>query len=226
MRPIALSCAFAALAACSRTPAPADTASAAATTHQATSEDLARAAAAGAAAARQRAAQSGLPSVSGGATAPEPEPVEPVPKSKTDAEGYTEVDWTELMPHDELDRLRRAVAVDHRGEKPMAQFGSFHTVTTYTDKKIRLPGYVVPVTIDADQRMTEFLFVPYFGACIHVPPPPPNQLVFVHLAQPVKAPDPWDPQWLRGELKTVRFDGDVASAAYTMAAATMKPYEG
>jgi hypothetical protein len=215
---------LAALTACSRAPDTAESPTAE-TAHAPTAEDLARAAAAGAAAARRRAAQSGLPSATGGAVAPEPAP-EPAPPSKTDADGYADVDWTALMPHDELDRLRRGVAIDHRGDKPMAQFGSFHTVSTYTDKKIRLAGYVVPLTIDADQRMTEFLFVPYFGACIHVPPPPPNQLVYVHLAQAVKAPDPWDPQWLRGVLRTERFDGDAASAAYTMADATMKPYEG
>jgi uncharacterized protein len=42
----------------------------------------------------------------------------------------------------------------------------------------RVPGYMVPLE-DNLEEVTEFLLVPYPGACIHVPPPPPNQIVHV-----------------------------------------------
>lgn len=46
-------------------------------------------------------------------------------------------------------------------------------------QNIRLPGYIVPLEVSEEGRTTEFLLVPYFGACIHVPPPPSNQIVHV-----------------------------------------------
>jgi hypothetical protein len=184
---------------------------------------LARAAADGTMAARRHAARSGLaPAVTGGAVAPEPT----APHKAHD--GYADVDWTDLMPRAELDALRRgdAPAVDHRGARRMTQSGSFHTVFTYTGRRIRLAGYVVPVAFDDAEHVREFLFVPYFGACIHVPPPPPNQLVHVTLAQSVRAPDPWEPQWLRGTLREERVDGDLGNAAYVMDDASLAPYDG
>lgn len=205
-----------ALAACSHAPPPEPI-----PTTRDDAADLARAAADGVAEGRRHAARGGIArAVTGGAVAPEPAPRQP--------DDYTEVDWTRLMPHEELDALRRgdAPAIDHRGNRKMSQSGSFHTVATYTGRKIRLAGYVVPVAYDDGERMTEFLFVPYFGACIHVPPPPPNQLVHVRLAHAVAAPDPWEPQWLRGVLREERSDGELGSAAYGMDDATLAPYDG
>ena len=56
-------------------------------------------------------------------------------------------------------------------------------------RPVRLPGYVVPPLANAQDGLTEFLFVPYYGACIHVPPPPPNQIVHVVLPRPIEMPD-------------------------------------
>ena len=49
---------------------------------------------------------------------------------------------------------------------------------------VKLPGYVVPLESDAGGLLSEFLLVPYYGACIHVPPPPSNQIVYVRLNKP------------------------------------------
>ena len=45
-------------------------------------------------------------------------------------------------------------------------------------QSVRLPGYVVPLE-DLAAGIKEFLLVPYFGACVHSPPPPANQIVHV-----------------------------------------------
>jgi hypothetical protein len=205
-----------ALVACSHAPPPEP----APARHDETA-NLARAAADGAAEGRRHAARGGIArAVTGGAIAPEPAPAP--------ADDYVEVDWTRLMPHAELDALRRgdAPAIDHRGNRKMSQSGSFHTVATYTGHRIRLAGYVVPIAYDDAGHMSEFLFVPYFGACIHVPPPPPNQLVHVRLAHAIAAPDPWEPQWLRGVLREERVDSEIGNAAYAMDDATLAPYDG
>ena len=53
-------------------------------------------------------------------------------------------------------------------------------------KSIKIPGFAVPLEgDDGFEYINEFLLVPYFGACIHVPPPPPNQVIHVILDEPV-----------------------------------------
>ena len=49
-------------------------------------------------------------------------------------------------------------------------------------KRVHIGGYVVPLDFDAT-RVKEFLLVPFVGACIHVPPPPANQIVYVKTEQ-------------------------------------------
>ena len=51
------------------------------------------------------------------------------------------------------------------------------------DKEVKLPGYVIPLEYYG-REINTFLLVPYIGACIHVPPPPPNQIVYVDSKKP------------------------------------------
>jgi len=53
----------------------------------------------------------------------------------------------------------------------------------FDQQNIRLPGFIVPLEFDDDMNISEFFLVPYFGACIHMPPPPPNQIIFVRYPQ-------------------------------------------
>ena len=71
----------------------------------------------------------------------------------------------------------------------MPQLGTFETVEELDGEFVRIPGYVVPFDFDSDQSWAEFLFVPYMGACIHTPPPPPNQIVLVRLAKKLVVKD-------------------------------------
>lgn len=148
------------------------------------------------------------------------------PAEKPDSEGYVELDWLKMMPKEDLEALKNEPAVQHVGSARMKQFGTYHTVEAVTQRKIKLPGYVVPIESDDQGRMTEFFFVPFFGACIHVPPPPPNQIVYARLAKPIKTPEIWDPYWLRGELRIETRQNKLAGSAYTMSDASLVPYDG
>ena len=64
---------------------------------------------------------------------------------------------------------------------------------------IRLPGYALPLEYNG-AAIQEFLLVPYVGACIHVPPPPQNQMVFVKLAEPFIVTDLFTPVWITGRV--------------------------
>ncbi len=138
---------------------------------------------------------------------------------------YKDTEWLDLMPKDEVEALKNAqgLAVDHaaKGE----QIGSYRTMPGLNNTKIRLAGYVVPVEQTDDGQMTEFFFVPYFGACIHVPPPPPNNIVYVKMAAPIPAADMFNAYWLEGTIKTERLSNDIAATAYVMTGDSLKLYE-
>ncbi|MDF1679382.1 DUF3299 domain-containing protein [Ponticaulis sp.] len=98
----------------------------------------------------------------------------------------------------------------------MPQFGTFDTVEDIDGTLIRIPGYVVPFTFETDDRYTEFLFVPSQGACIHTPPPPPNQVIYVRSEDAARVEDIWAPYYLEGVISIERNENDLGNAAYTV----------
>ena len=67
---------------------------------------------------------------------------------------------------------------------------------------VRMPGYILPLEFSG-KDITEFLLVPYVGACIHTPPPPPNQIVHVKTDKPVSNVTVFSPVWVTGRLSAV-----------------------
>lgn len=106
----------------------------------------------------------------------------------------------------------------------MPQLGTFDVVEDLDGQLIRIPGYVVPFDFDMRRRQSEFLFVPYMGACIHTPPPPPNQIIFVRADPAVRIRDIWVPYWLEGELRTEENRNGLGDAAYTLILDELDPY--
>lgn len=96
-------------------------------------------------------------------------------------------------------------------------------VESLNGKKVRIPGYVVQLQGDAD-KVTEFLLVPYFGACIHVPPPPPNQIIHVEYEEGVPYENTYDAVWIEGTIKVERKEGDLAVVGYQMDADSVEVY--
>jgi hypothetical protein len=81
--------------------------------------------------------------------------------------------------------------------------------------RVRLPGYVVPLE-EVKGELKEFLLVPYFGACIHSPPPPANQIVHVASGTPLKGWRTMDAVWVSGTLKATRTDSAMGASAYVI----------
>jgi hypothetical protein len=88
---------------------------------------------------------------------------------------------------------------------------------------VKLPGYVVPLE-DAGGAIKEFLLVPYFGACIHSPPPPANQIVHVVPAKPARGLRSMDVVWISGKLHAKRQDSVMGKSGYHMDAFKIEPY--
>jgi len=93
-------------------------------------------------------------------------------------------------------------------------------------EKVRLAGFVAPLTYDGD-IVTEFLLVPNFGACIHVPPPPPNQTVMVTLDKEtgLTLDESWGAVWVEGVVTIETSNTELAIASYTFSDATSDVYD-
>lgn len=100
------------------------------------------------------------------------------------------------------------------------------TLKKLDGKRVRVPGFIVPLD-DADEEGAEFLLVPYYGACVHTPPPPPNQMAFVTMSgkKSVKLAL-FDAVWMEGTLRITNYDSPYGQVGYTIEGLSMKPYTG
>jgi len=89
---------------------------------------------------------------------------------------------------------------------------------------VKIAGYVLPLDFEATV-VKEFLLVPYVGACIHVPPPPPNQIIYVTSEEGIEVGGMFEPMWITGELETASFSNELADIGYTMTLDGSEPYE-
>ncbi len=158
------------------------------------------------------------------------------------ANGVITLEWTDLLPPEDLKKMEALPEITHEGGEgagsainkmnsndPANQawsevLQSVNVRAALNGKKVRLPGFVVPIEYDDKQNITSFFLVPYFGACIHVPPPPPNQIVFVSEAKSLKADMIYNPFWIEGTLSTTSMSHDLANSAYSMKATSITEY--
>lgn len=92
-------------------------------------------------------------------------------------------------------------------------------------KMVKVPGFTVPLE-DWAASATEFLLVPYVGACIHTPPPPPNQLVYIEMDEGKRAKmDGWNPVWVEGVLKIEMTESVYGHVGFTITGQKVYPYE-
>ena len=89
---------------------------------------------------------------------------------------------------------------------------------------IKMPGYVLPIDMTT-AGVTSFIMVPYVGACIHTPPPPANQLVFVESKTPWPSNQLWDPVWVTGVMKHELQSTTIADIGYALTADEIEIYE-
>ena len=141
-----------------------------------------------------------------------------------------QLEWKDLLPADERDGASLAPpAALHDyllGEDgPAALQPTNARVNPDLDgRTVRLPGFIVPLEIDAEGRVTEMFLVPFFGACIHVPPPAPNQIVYVALATPLPLDSMSDAYWVTGVMSASNRSTRLAKSAYAISGARTEKY--
>src|SRR5690606_40839834 len=138
-----------------------------------------------------------------------------------------EIDWLELMPAEDLALLESMPEIEHEGDGPPLlpdEIMTGRVVPEMGDVEGRIPGFVVPLKTTNDMRILEFFLVPYYGACIHVPPPPPNQIIHVKYSEGFTLQALYDPVWIEGKLVIERTENELGASSYSMTASRVEPY--
>ena len=165
--------------------------------------------------------------------------------AKTPSPKFKTIDWDNLMPEEDLnallnppsyiDDLEDSSLEDLTNEKLQIDLTaelddryqqalvSTKIIKEMDGRAVQIPGFVVPVEFD-EETITEFFLVPYFGACIHSPPPPPNQIIYVHAPDGLKLNTLYDPFWISGIISTTLVENYMATSAYSMQMKSYKPY--
>ena len=118
-----------------------------------------------------------------------------------------------------LDSIQEGGAADQA-----IQIGTYNTVDVLNGVKVRLPGYVVPLKFGGDAGYDEFILVPYFGACLHSPPPPPNQTLYVTAEPRAKVSSIFEPVWVECTISTGEFSTHEANSAYQLTLSKIETY--
>ena len=161
---------------------------------------------------------------------------QPLPKAAPGR--YTELRWADLVPKgwDPMKELRdKGIASpaglmdgDPKTDALMSQlrqaWDNAPTEPTLDGSRVKLPGYLVPLEETAAGH-TEFLLVPYFGACIHTPPPPANQIVLVVPVKPAGGFRSMDTVWVSGTITTARGNSAMGSTGYRIDALLVERYK-
>ena len=156
-----------------------------------------------------------------------------------------EISWDDLVPNEETGVKINTTDKNTKGIPDISDFGGskeelnrflndmkeFKKLqkkdalinTKFDGSKIKIPGYIVPLTFDGD-NIIEFLLVPNLGACIHVPPPPANQIIYIKSAKGLKAEQINSAVWVSGMLNAKSVSTIVANVGYTINEASVTSY--
>ncbi|WP_172561685.1 DUF3299 domain-containing protein [Vibrio furnissii] len=136
------------------------------------------------------------------------------------------LDWIDLIPENERNLFdhQGMPMPDHSGDVPAQQQKIGNVRPELNGSTVKIPGFVIPLEGD-ENTVTEFLLVPYFGACIHVPPPPPNQIIYVKFPKGAPVQELWDVVYVIGTLKTQSVSLDLAETGYVIEGQEITEYD-
>ena len=160
---------------------------------------------------------------------------------------YLEIEWVELIPKDDLDALltppeylsniqdgseqdsvealSNAAVQDLTTQRFQQALTSVRVIDKFNNQAVKIPGFVVPLRTDEQQRVTEFFIVPYFGACLHMPPPPPNQMIHSKAETGIELAQLTEPFWFEGVIHIETISNITGTSAYGMTLDNIQAYE-
>ncbi len=155
------------------------------------------------------------------------------------SEDVAEVSWDDLIPADfiqpenpymtmtqqQIDKLMDGSEESNAEiERIEAEFNYAPVVPELDGKRVRIPAYITPLEYSNSSAIREFLLVPYVGACIHTPPPPSNQIVYVKAEEAVELGNMYDPIWATGVIRTETVESELADTGYRLELEKVQPY--
>ena len=154
--------------------------------------------------------------------------------ASTEADSYRSLGWNALMPKNwnpaqafeglDFSALSDADPRATEALKRLQQAWEQAPVESSLDRqRVRMTGFVVP--LDGSQgALREFLLVPYYGACIHTPPPA-NQIVHVRLATPSKEIKLMDSVAVTGLIRVQHSKTEQGASGYTLSGDSVAPFQ-
>ncbi len=157
------------------------------------------------------------------------------PENAKAASGYRETSWDDLLPKDrdpmasfkglDISKLKDS---DPRADAALRDLRQAWDAAPANEAmnhaRVRIAGFLVPLEW-GDKKLKEFLLVPYFGACIHSPPPPANQIIHVVADPPAKGVKAMEAVWVEGTLEIALADTDMGRSSYRMQARSVTRYK-
>ena len=136
-----------------------------------------------------------------------------------------DLEWDDLMPEGPASVAETFLGLLEHDEwgPPAQQPVSTGVLTDWNGMVVRLPGFVIPLEYRGT-GVSAFILAPFVGACIHVPPPPANQLVYVTTERPYQSSGLFEPVRVTGELGTAPTATELAEIGYTLRAESIEPY--
>ena len=141
------------------------------------------------------------------------------------AEDYIDLNWEDLLPKNEIAIPNALRGLNEDANAPLSsqQPASSGVRTDWNGQIVRLPGYVVPIELQGT-GITAFILVPYIGACVHVPPPPANQLVFVTTETPFESNRLFEPVNVTGMFGVASTSTQLGEIGYSLSADKIELY--
>ena len=141
------------------------------------------------------------------------------------AETVVDLEWEDLLPqgHENILPTPRGLLPHDQGDLVSRQPQSTGVRTDWNGRIVRMPGFIVPIDYKGT-GVTAFILVPYVGACVHVPPPPANQLVFVTTSEPYESKGLFEPVNVTGMFGTASTSTQLAEIGYALSADLIEPY--
>lgn len=143
------------------------------------------------------------------------------------AEEVRTLEWEDLVPKGVKNQTVDMGRIDHSGASPVLAspaFADAPVVPELDQQVVKIAGFAVPLEGD-DKGVTEFLMVPYYGACIHVPPPPANQIIYVIAEPPLSVDLLSEPFWVTGKLSTKGVASELADSGYSLVSNKIEVYQ-
>ncbi|MGH1466509.1 MAG: DUF3299 domain-containing protein [Cognatishimia sp.] len=141
------------------------------------------------------------------------------------ARDYIDLEWDDLLPKGEPSIPPALFGLIEHDNAPLSsqQPTSSGVRTDWNGQVVRLPGFIVPIDYKGT-GVSAFILVPYVGACVHVPPPPANQLVFVTTDPPYESKGLFEPVNVIGMFGVSSISTQIADIGYALSADKILPY--